>query len=109
MEQPTSFENENIEQELIRKALSLGINNPEVQMLLQKWTDEKETEANEINTPRANVELNLKRTKLFWAMGLKDLALENLQDVWYQVAQEQLDDLCDEICDLWDKIDPEER
>lgn len=80
------------EQELIQ-ALKENFDSPETKEKLNNWLDEKENWANEQNTSRANIEVNLQRAKLYAAAGFKDEAREAFEDVRLQAYNENQEDL----------------
>ena len=82
-----------LEVRLIQKLKEKRTEDPEARELLQGWLDDEEAKANRINTSRANIELNLRRAKVYYAAGLIDEALENLAAVMEQSSQEREPDL----------------
>lgn len=93
------------EQELITKLRERGINDEKTKEALLDWTEAQEIEANAINTPRANIELNMKRAKLYHAAGFMGEALDVLESVRMQATNEGEDDLYAEAMRMMDDID----
>lgn len=87
---PEGFEFGFTEQErtLIKKLREKGVSDSETRELLEAWTIEQEAVANQKNTPRANIEFNLKRAKIYLAAGYADAAWENLECVYEQAENE---------------------
>jgi len=80
------------EQELIQ-ALKERFDDPGTKEKLNQWLDQKEAWANEQNTGRANIEVNLMRAKLYAAAGFKDEAWGAFEDVRTQAHNEGQEDL----------------
>jgi len=80
------------ERELIR-ALRENFEDPATKEALNSWLDRKEGWANEQNTSRANIEVNLARAKIYAAAGFKDEAREAFEDVRTQAHNEEQEDL----------------
>ncbi|MEK9180271.1 MAG: hypothetical protein AAB897_02570 [Patescibacteria group bacterium] len=95
------------EEELIRKLREQGAEHPETRKLLEDWIIEQEAVANQKNTPRASIELNLKRAQLYRAAGYIDEARENLEAVRRQATQEEENDLLQVAESLMDQIEAE--
>jgi hypothetical protein len=93
------------ERELIVKLRERGIADTETKQALLSWTEAREAEANAINTPRANIECNVKRAKLYAAAGLTAEAWNVLESVREQAVNEKADDLYDEAMRIMDDID----
>lgn len=87
---------------LIRALDEKGPEDEETRKLLNAWLDEEETKANAINTPRANIELNLKRAKLYAAAGFAQSARENAKDAMLQAANEGEPELWDAARSFFD-------
>ncbi len=73
---------------LIESLATKGSTDPESERLLEQWTINAEREASEANTPRASIELNLKRAELYLAAGYRDEAQENFEAAQIQAIQE---------------------
>lgn len=91
------------EQELIQ-ALRENFDAPETKEKLNQWLDEKESWANEQNTSRANIEVNLMRAKLYAAAGFKDEAREAFEDVRTQANNEGEEELLKNAEEEMDKL-----
>jgi hypothetical protein len=92
------------EQKLIAKLRERGFDD-ETRKELLRWTEAQEARANEVNTPRANIELNLKRAKLYYAAGFASEAWDVLESVREQTINEGEDDLLIEAMRIMDEID----
>lgn len=92
------------EQELIAKLRERGIDAKTKEALLD-WTEAQEIEANAINTPRANIELNMKRAKLYHAAGFDAEAWDVLESVRIQATNEGEDDLYETAMRMMDEIE----
>ena len=77
----------------------------EAQKELLTWTEAQEARAREINTSRANIEVNVRRAKLYRAAGLIDEAWDVLESVRMQALNEGESDLYDEAMQLMDEIE----
>lgn len=91
---------------LIAKLREHGVEG-ETQKELMAWTEAREAIANEINTSRANIELNIKRAKLYRAAGFKEEAWDVLESVREQATNEGEDDLYAEAMVIMDEMDAE--
>ena len=103
-ERVPSLEFTEAERVLIQKLCERGPDDPETRQLLNFWTEQCEAEANEVNTPRANVEFNIKRAKLYRAAGLMVEAWDVLESAREQAMNEQEQDLYDEAVRIMDEI-----
>jgi hypothetical protein len=92
------------EQALIAKLRERGVDE-EAQKELLTWTEAQEARAREINTSRANIEVNVRRAKLYRAAGLIDEAWDVLESVRMQALNEGESDLYDEAMQLMDEIE----
>ena len=90
---------------LIEKLRSRGVEDAEAMQQLQAWTEAQEAHANEINTSRANIEVNLRRAKLYNAAGFRKEAWEILNDVRRQASQENEQDLLQAAEVMMDEMD----
>src|SRR5271170_4400712 len=90
------------EQELIAKLREEGVDGVKTKEALLDWTEAQEIEANAINTSRANIELNMKRAKLYHAAGLIAESRDVLESVRIQAANEGEEDLYTEAMRLMD-------
>ena len=93
------------EQELIIKLRERGVDDEKTKEALLAWTEAQEIEANAINTPRANIELNMKRAKLYSAAGFTSEAWDVLESVRTQATNEGEDDLYAESMRMMDGMD----
>jgi hypothetical protein len=93
------------EQELIAKLREHGSDDAKTKEALLAWTEALEIEANTINTPRANIELNVKRAKLYHAAGFMPEAWDVLESVRMQATNEGEDDIYAEAMRIMDEID----
>ena len=96
------------EEALIAKLREHGMDE-ETQKELIAWTEKQEAKANETNTPRANIELNVKRAKLYFAAGLKAEAWDILESVRIQAMNENENTLYVEAMKIMDEIDAESQ
>ena len=94
------------EETLIAKLRERGMND-ETQKELIAWTEAQEARANEVNTPRASIELNVKRAKLYRAAGFKSEAWDVLESVRMQASNEGEEDLYAEAMRIMDEMDAE--
>lgn len=69
------------ELELIEKLREQGLEGSEAREALLAWVDGLEARANEANTPRANIEVDLRKAKLYRAAGFPDEAWASLEAV----------------------------
>lgn len=76
----------------------------ETRELLHGWLDGEEARADQINTSRANIKLNLRRAKVYCAAGFIDEARENLDAVMVQSSQEGEPDLYDQAVSMIEDI-----
>ena len=106
-EKPNSPEFSESERELIEHLHAHGSEDTETRRLLLAWTEKQETEANAINTPRANIEVNLRRARLYHAAGFSGEAWEVLESVRRQATQEGETDLYEQAISIMDEIDSE--
>ena len=90
---------------LIGKLRSYGINNPDVVDSLRDWLLEQEVLAQEASVSRANIELNLRKAKLYCAGLLFDEAWEVLYDIRYQARRENEQDLFEEASRIMSEIE----
>lgn len=93
------------EQELITKLCERGVDDAKTKEALLAWTEALEIEANAVNTPRANIELNMKRAKLYHAAGFTTETWDVLESVRIQATNEGEDDLYAEAMRMMDDID----
>lgn len=70
---------------------------------LNAWTDAQESWANEVDTSRANIEVNLRRAKLYHAAGFAEEAWSALEDVRQQAHSEIEMELLEEANRLMDE------
>ncbi len=94
-EQSPSPEFSEEEVRLIKIFKENGPQDEEGRELLNQWLDREEEGATSSNTSRANIELNLKRAKLYSAAGLQEAARENAEDAMAQAANEGEPELWD--------------
>jgi hypothetical protein len=95
------------EQELIAKLRERGVDDVKTKEALLDWTEAQEIEANAINTPRANIELNVRRAKLYRVAGFNAEAWDALESVRMQASNEGEDDLYETAMRMMDEIDAE--
>ena len=93
------------EQQLIANLRERGIADAKTKEALLAWTEAREIEANAINAPRTNIELNVKQAKLYSAAGFTSEAWDILESVRTQASNEGEDDLYNEATGLMDGID----
>ena len=92
------------EQALIAKLRERGLDD-ETRKELTTWTEAQEARANEVNTPRANIEMNVKRAKLYNAAEFMAEAWDVLESVRMQATNEDEDDLYAEAMRMMDEMD----
>ncbi|MGB7957331.1 MAG: hypothetical protein WCF77_00605 [Minisyncoccia bacterium] len=78
LEQPPKQEFSENEQQLITLLREKGPQDPEVRAMFDEWCLEEEAGATAANTSRANIEVQLKRAKLYRAAGGNDSAWQTL-------------------------------
>jgi hypothetical protein len=94
------------EQTLIASLREHGPENPDTAELLSAWTAEQESRAAEINTPRANTELDMKKGKLYRAAGFADAARFSFDWAREQANQQpDCEDIFEEANRLLDELD----
>ena len=97
------FENTEIpEQRLIRLLKERGPEDQETRQLLISWTEEQERQV--ANIPRATIEFNLRRGRLYFAAGYADEAFENFEDARREAWNEQNEELYNAIGEEMDKL-----
>ncbi len=96
------------ELQLIAKLKERGLEDAEAKQELLAWTEAQEAKANETNTSRANVEMNIKRAKLYRAAGFKAGAWDVLESVRMQAHNEGEADLYEEAMRIMDELDAED-
>jgi hypothetical protein len=105
-ETPPTLEFSTEEQELIE---NLRAGTPEAREKLIAWTEAQEAIANGINTSRANIEMNLRRAKLYKAAGLQEEAWDVLENIRLQAYNENEIDLYQSAMSLMDEIESEKE
>lgn len=95
---PTPENSKSLEQRVIRLFKEKGLEDKEAKELLDAWLREQEAIAEKAaNYSLAVIELNIKRAGLYLAIGLREEALENLEDARVQAFQENRTELLEEI------------
>ncbi|MDP2598892.1 MAG: hypothetical protein Q8P49_03625 [Candidatus Liptonbacteria bacterium] len=102
---PESQEFSEEESRLIRGLKEKGPQDEGTRKLLNTWLEGEEAKTNQINTPKANIELNLKRARLYAAAGFTENARENAEGAMLQAANEQEPGLWDKARSIIDKIE----
>ncbi|MEK7564843.1 MAG: hypothetical protein AAB501_01230 [Patescibacteria group bacterium] len=101
-----SPENKFITDEEITEALrAKGNEDPETRTLLLKWTEQNETEANNINTSRANIECTVKQALLYKEADYIEEALDTLEDARLAAFNEKETELYEQIIAIINGID----
>jgi hypothetical protein len=93
------------ELEIAQALREKGPANKEALGRLLAWTDRQQAWAEEQNTSRANIEVNLRRARLYLAAGAREDAWQTLNEVRVQAANEQEHDLLETAEQLMDQID----
>ncbi len=93
------------ELELIDRLKSLGPDNQEARESLVAWVQAEEVRANEINSPRANNEFDVKRAKLYRAAGFTREAWDILETMRVQLYSAGETDIYDEVMRIMDEMD----
>jgi hypothetical protein len=93
------------EQSLIAGLREHGSDHPETKTFFDLWARQEEKKADEAGISRANIEVNLKRGRLFLAAGFPKEATPYFEDVRFQAYQEGEGDLLAESERLLNEID----
>lgn len=110
MEKIPSFENfenkESEEQRLIRLLKEKGVEDPETRSFLNFWTIEQEKWAeNSEDYKMAQIEVNLRRARLYFSAGYIDEAFENFEAARMQARNDNRGGLYQEIMAEMDKLE----
>ena len=106
-ERPPGSEFSENEQLLIARLREHGHEDPEALLMLNAWCDEQKLKANEINTAGANIEVDLRRAKLYRAAGFHRDALDSLEAARESAHNAGEKDLYEQAMALMDEIDEE--
>jgi len=94
MKEIPSIENkESAEQRLVRLLKEKGAEDPEAQSFLDLWTREQEKRVEESNDSVGQIELNLKRARLYFDSGYTEEAFENFDAARVQAWNENREEL----------------
>ncbi|MDP3764579.1 MAG: hypothetical protein Q8Q95_03075 [bacterium] len=93
------------DQEVIEALRTKGNEDTETRALLLKWTEQNETEANNINTSKANIECIIKQALLYKEAGYVAEALESLENAQLAAFNEKETELYQQIIAIIDSID----
>lgn len=102
---PLNPEKGNFEQGLIQALKEKGAADPEVKNLLNDWTCEQEKQVEQSGDYRAGqIQLNLRRARLYFEAGYTAEALENFEAAQTQAWHERRDELYRVITEEIDKL-----
>ena len=107
MEKEPQFEKkeESPDKKLVRLLKEKGHEDPETQEFLASWTQEQEILArNAEDHFLAEIELNLKRARLYFEAGYIQEAFENFESAQEQAWNEERDDLYEKIEEEREKL-----
>ena len=93
------------ERELAEALRVNGPEHPETKEKLLEWLAEQERWAEEQNTSRANIEVDIRRARLYRAAGFTDYAWEMLSDIRRQANDENEKELLEIVEHLMDEMD----
>jgi len=97
---------ENLEKRLANLLKEKGLENTETRSLLNSWTLEQEKLAEKSKDYKAaQIEVNLKRARLYFAAGYIDETFENFEDARMQAWNENREELYQAIMSEMDKLD----
>lgn len=103
MEKMTSQENP--EQKFINLLKEKGLEDLEVKNLLDTWTKEQEKWAeNQEDFKGAQIEVNLKRGRFYFAAGMMNESYESFEDARTQAWQENREELYKKIMNEMDTL-----
>ena len=109
-EQPPRKEFSEKERAVIALLREKGPEDAEARAAFIEWCEEAEAEATKENTSRANIEVQLRRAKVYWAAGGYDSALDALEAVREAASNDpSARDLYDEAMTLIDEIGAEQE
>jgi len=93
------------EQRLIALLREKGPNDPDVRAIFDAWCGQEEARAMALNTSRANIEVQLRRAKLYRAAGGYDSAWDTLAALcMYEAPDESAKDLYREAMALAEQM-----
>jgi hypothetical protein len=102
---PTPELFDEMEQALIERLKDPGVDDSETIGMFDEWAKREEKKADRAGVSRANIEVNLKKAKLFMAAGEDVYAYSYLGDVRLQAHQEGEADLFAEAKRLMGEIE----
>ena len=92
---------------LIQTLRERGFEDPEAVRLFGIWADKGQAEADRIDTPRANIEFNIKCATVFRAAGHMEAARDALESILVQADNEGEQDIYDEAAGVLREMDTE--
>lgn len=95
-----------ISQETVIETLrSKKLEDPEAKQLYINWLIQEEAVANEVNSSRANIVVNVERAFVLASVGYTEEALETYEEARLQAHQENETDLYDLIMGEMDRLE----